>query len=61
MGPFFLFNDVFLILTSLLGVIPGYPGVISFSAFLFFHLFFSFSLLSFLHGAGVAFDLYHYG
>lgn len=61
MGPcFLLFNDVFLISTSLLGVIPGYPGVISFSEFFFSIFCFSFSLLSFLHGAGVAFDLYHY-
>lgn len=42
MGPCFLFNDVFLTLTSLLGVIPGYPGVISFSEFLFFYLLFVF-------------------
>lgn len=40
MGPCFPFNDVFLILTSLLGVIPGYQGVISFSEFLFYLLFF---------------------
>lgn len=48
MGPFFLFNDVFLILTSLLGVIPGYPGVISFSAFLFFSSFFFILIVIFL-------------
>lgn len=37
MGPCFLFNDVFLILTSLLGVIPGWC-----------HIFFGVSFLSFL-------------
>lgn len=52
---FLLFNDVFLILTSVLGVIPGYPGPIS-SFGVFFLSFFPISLLSFMHGAGVAFD-----
>lgn len=37
---FLLFNDVFLILTSVLGVIPGYPGPISSFGVLFFYLFF---------------------
>lgn len=60
MGPCFLFNDVFLILTSLLGVIPGYPGCHIFFGVSFSIFCFSFLLLSFLHGAGVAFDLYHY-
>jgi hypothetical protein len=57
MGPCFPFNDVFLILTSVLGVIAGYPTLISFSEFLFlsFSIFFDLIVI-FLHGAGVAFD-----
>lgn len=39
MGHCFLLNDVFLIMTSVLGVIPGCPGLISFSEFVSYLVF----------------------